>query len=113
MSPDIKCVFPGCDADSQHTHHVTYQPPVTKRLCRKHHEDITIINGQQARKSRSRYWRGAHYIRLSNKHRWWIWFQWTEGKLKPRRTKKALEWLKDWDQFDRGQIARPTLPGAP
>jgi hypothetical protein len=74
---------------ADHTHHVTYNPEVTKPLCRPHHEEITILNGQQARKVRHE---------LSNKHRWWIWFQWLEGKLKVRRTKKALEYIEEWDQ---------------
>jgi hypothetical protein len=93
----VSCSFPGCPDPAEHTHHITYDPSVTKPLCRKHHEDITIINGQQARKNRrKRNWRESQYLRLSNKHRWWIWFQWLNGTLKPRRTKKALEWLKDW-----------------
>jgi len=83
-----RCCFSGCAELADHTHHVTYSPEVTKPLCRKHHEGITILNGQQARKVRHG---------LSNKHRWWIWFQWVEGKLKPRRTRKALEYIEEWD----------------
>lgn len=56
-------------------------------MCRRHHEEITILNGQQARK--------VHH-QLSNKHRWRIWFQWREGKSKVRRTKKALEYIAEW-----------------
>jgi len=37
-------------APGRHEHHITYDPPVTKYLCIQHHEEITIINGQQARK---------------------------------------------------------------
>jgi hypothetical protein len=83
-----RCCYPNCGQYADHQHHVTYTPEVTKALCRAHHEDITIINGQQARK----YRRG-----LSNRHRWWIWFQWQEGKLKPRRTRKALDYIAVWD----------------
>jgi hypothetical protein len=83
----VHCAFPGCTGCAAHLHHITYEPSVTKRLCVEHHEEITIINGQQARKYRRP---------LSNKHRWWIWFQWTSGKLKPRRTRKALEYTGEW-----------------
>jgi len=82
-----RCAFPSCTDWGEHEHHITYDPPVTKRLCIRHHEEITIINGQQARKYRRS---------LSNKHRWWAWYQWTEGKLKPRRTRKALEYTEEW-----------------
>jgi hypothetical protein len=82
-----QCTFPGCTDSSAHKHHVTYEPEVIKPLCRQHHEEITILNGQQARK----YRRG-----LSNKQRWWIWHQWARGTLKVRRTRKALEYIEDW-----------------
>jgi hypothetical protein len=84
------CFFPGCARLAEHQHHIVYFPEeVKKPLCRPHHEEITILNGQQARKCRHE---------LSNSHRWWIWYQWLEGKLKPRRTAKALEYLEEWDQ---------------
>jgi hypothetical protein len=93
----MRCCFPECDQEAEHRHHVTYSPVVIKLLCRKHHEDITIINGQQSRKNRRRTGRyRSEYVYLSNKHRWWIWFQWLEGKLKPRRTEKALEYIENW-----------------
>jgi hypothetical protein len=78
-----------------HEHHVTYEPVVTKHLCVRHHEEITIINGQQARRIR---------ITLSNKHRWWIWFQWVEGKLKARRTQKALEYIEEWAAMPKPEV---------
>jgi hypothetical protein len=84
-----QCCYPGCSDYADHQHHVTYEPEAIKPLCRTHHEDITIINGQQSRK----YRRG-----LSNRHRWWIWFQWLDGKLKPRRTRKALDYIEEWDR---------------
>jgi hypothetical protein len=87
-TPD-RCCFPNCTEFADHTHHITYNPEVTKPLCRPHHEEITILNGQQARKVRHE---------LSNKHRWWIWYQWLDGKLRIRRTKKALEYIEEWDQ---------------
>ena len=83
------CSYRGCDKFGVHNHHVTYDPEVIKPLCRFHHEEITIINGQQARKYRRE---------LSNKQRWWIWFQWNDGKLKARRTRKALEYIQEWDR---------------
>ncbi len=48
-----------------------------------------MLNGAQGRKVRHS---------LSNQHRWWIWFRWTQGKLKPRRTKKALRYIEHWDE---------------
>lgn len=82
------CSFPGCIKFSHDDHHITYEPEVIKPLCRKHHEDITIINRAQAGKIKAP---------LSNRHRWWIWRQWIEGKLKPRRTRGALAYVSKWD----------------
>ncbi len=83
-----RCAFPGCGEWADHEHHITYNPEVKKHLCFAHHEEITILNGQQARKYRTP---------LSNKFRWWIWYAWTRGELKVRRrTRKALEWTEDW-----------------
>jgi hypothetical protein len=87
MPEPLRCSFPSCADWGEHDHHITYEPPVTKRLCVRHHEEITIINGQQARKYRRS---------LSNNHRWWIWYQWIQGKLKARRTRKALEYTGEW-----------------
>ena len=84
----IPCCYPDCPNRGEHQHHITYHPEVVKPLCRIHHEEITIINGQQARKYRRE---------LSNKQRWWIWYQWTGGKLKPRRTRKAQEYIEEWN----------------
>jgi hypothetical protein len=89
-TPD-RCCFPGCTDLADHTHHITYNPEIKKPLCRPHHEEITILNGQHARRIRHG---------LSNKHRWWIWYQWLENKLRVRRTKKALEYIGDWDRKD-------------
>jgi hypothetical protein len=98
-----RCFFPGCGKFPDHNHHIVYFPDeVKKPLCRSHHEEITIINGQQARK----YQHG-----LSNNHRWWIWHQWLEGKLKPRRTRKALEYIEEWDRSEASQTEpRTTMP---
>lgn len=84
----LRCSFPGCKNFADHTHHVVYDPDVTKPLCRKHHEDITIINGIQGRKYRRS---------LSRKQRFFIWYGFLEGRFKPKRTKKALEYLQEWD----------------
>lgn len=81
-----RCAFPGCKEFATERHHITYEPEVVKNLCAKHHDEITIVNGQQARKYKTP---------LSNKHRWWIWYQWLEGGLKPRRTQKALEYIDE------------------
>lgn len=83
---NIRCVFPGCKDVGLHRHHITYDPDVIVTLCERHHEDITIVNGQQARK----------YKRpLTDRWRWWIWHQWLEGNLKPRRTAKAMDYIED------------------
>jgi hypothetical protein len=84
------CFFPGCTRLADHRHHVVYFPEeVVKPLCNPHHKEITMLNGLQARKCRHE---------LSNSHRWWIWYQWIEGRLKQRRTAKALEYVEAWDQ---------------
>jgi hypothetical protein len=78
------CRFLQCKNAGISDHHITYEPEVVVNLCVEHHEQITIINGQQARK-----YRGV----LSNSHRWCIFNQWLQGKLKPRRTEKAMEYI--------------------
>lgn len=90
------CYFPDCESRADHTHHVYYEGPrhpygLQVRLCFKHHEDITIINGIQARKKKP-------YRKLSQERRWEIWKAWLAGDLKPRRTKKAMAWVGKWQQ---------------
>lgn len=100
--PESKCDYPNCETIPDHTHHITYEPELTVRLCRKHHEDITIINGAKARATRSGWnWRFTPYRKLTNWEREYIYEGWKAGTFRPKRTKKALEWLKDWDKFDR------------
>ncbi len=92
-----RCSFPGCTAFGDHDHHITYEPPVIKALCRKHHEDITIINGAQSRRCGT----------LRNNQRWAIWFKWRAGELKPRRTKLAMDWIQAWDmKTDQNTLSR-------
>src|SRR5229473_6183576 len=89
VSP-LLCSFPGCQRFAEHRHHIVYYPDeVIKPLCRPHHEEITILNGQHGRRFRHQ---------LSNKHRWYIWYQWTAGNMKVRRTRKAQEYLSEWDR---------------
>lgn len=83
-----RCCYPTCQEFARHDHHVTYDPEVIKPLCKDHHKEITMLNGIHARKIRGS---------LSNRYRWWIWYQWLEGKLKPRRTRKAREYVDGWD----------------
>lgn len=83
----LRCSFPGCSEFADHHHHVVYDPDVIKPLCRKHHEDITIINGIHGRKYRQR---------LSRKQRFFVWYRFLDRTFKPRRTKKALEYLEEW-----------------
>jgi hypothetical protein len=82
----MNCQFQNCSESRVQQHHVTYYPPVIKYLCAKHHEDITIVNGQQARRCKSP---------LTNSQRWAIWYKWLSGDLKPRRTEKALEYIDE------------------
>jgi hypothetical protein len=103
VTPPPRCAFPGCGEWGDHQHHITYDPPVIKWLCIGHHEQITILNGQQARKYR---------VPLSNRFRWRIWFQWTQGKMKVRRTQKALEWTEYW-QRPVVQLEYPRTPEVP
>jgi hypothetical protein len=84
-----ECCFPCCFSRAEHQHHVTYDPEVIKPLCREHHEEITIINGAKARRQRHA---------LSNKQRWFLWYKWQEMEIRPRRTKKALEYIEPWDR---------------
>jgi hypothetical protein len=91
MLPEpTRCSFTGCTEFGGHQHHITYDPEWKEPLCESHHKEITHLNAIQSRK--------YHYIKLSNRFRRWIWFQWIEGKLKPRRTRKAQEWTDDWNR---------------
>lgn len=83
-----RCVFPGCTRRGDHRHHIVYFPErVVKILCREHHAEITMLNGIHARRVRHQ---------LATNHRWWLWYQWIAGNLKPRRTRKALEYVEEW-----------------
>ena len=82
----VKCTYPGCPDWATHRHHIVYNPDVIKPLCAHHHQQITNLNGIQARK--------CHH-RLRPEHRWKIWYLWLEGKLKPRNTRRCREW---WDR---------------
>ena len=90
-----RCAFPGCPEWGDHKHHIVYRPePVIRRLCFRHHEEITHLNGQQSRK--------YGWIVLSNTFRWRIWHRWLRGELKPRRTRKALEYTESWKRAGDG-----------
>src|SRR5579863_2371127 len=84
---NYRCAFPGCKADGNERHHITYEPEVTAWLCHKHHQEITDINGVEARKYRHG---------LSNRHRWFLWHQWREGKRKARRSHPTRAWNVGW-----------------
>jgi hypothetical protein len=98
-----RCEFPGCTRHGDHRHHIVYRPEeVVRRLCCEHHAEITMLNGIHGRRVRHQ---------LSNDHRWWIWRQWTGGKLKPRRTRKALEYIQEWGRKPDSPLAvGPRLP---
>lgn len=107
MDPFAVCEFPDCKTPPVHMHHIVYDEydedgkEWTVPLCRKHHEDITIINGAKARATRSGWnWRYQQYRKLTNWERWEIYDGWIMGRFKPKRTKKALAYLKNWDRFD-------------
>src|SRR5215475_2927846 len=96
------CRYPDCEKISEHHHHIlgreSPNSPIAM-LCRPHHEEITMLNGIQARK----YHRG-----LTERWRWRIWYRWLAGEMKPRRTKRALEYIKSWDDYK-----NPPVPEAP
>ncbi len=66
-------------------HHVTYEPEVIRDLCRRHHEDITIVNTNRAEQTRRK---------LTNAERWELWNGWLAGKIQPVRTPNALAWIE-------------------
>jgi len=100
ISECLQCAFPGCRVLAMHSHHIVYEPqPIVKKLCEEHHHQITIINGQQARRIRHT---------LSTKHRWWIWYGFIEGRLKPRRTAKAMEYIEEMKALPK-PILRPSV----
>lgn len=63
------CAVPGCKEWPVEIHHITYKPSKTAPLCRIHHEEITRINGEQARGP------------LSNRQRLSIWRKFLRGEL--------------------------------
>lgn len=92
-----KCIYPDCKDDADHEHHIfgsdNFDPEKRKKtewLCKRHHEDITILNGKEGRRVRHS---------LSDRHREFIWDKWINGEMKPRRTKKALEYVRDWNKM--------------
>lgn len=82
-----RCKFPGCPNAGSEGHHVTYEPPVIFPLCKGCHRDITVVNVNAGAKQRRQ---------LTNKQRWFLWFQWTQGKLKPVYDENADRWLATW-----------------
>jgi hypothetical protein len=79
------CEFPGCKEIGNERHHIVYDPGEIAFLCTKHHEDITIINGAKGR-------RGSGG--LSRAHRYYIWRGFLKGEIRPRRTRKAMEYIE-------------------
>lgn len=82
--PTGRCVKPGCREPGTELHHITYDPPKTVRLCRKHHSEITAINGVESRK--------FHRLKLSERHRRFLYYRWLEGKRKPRQSHLTRAW---------------------
>jgi len=81
------CVKPGCERRAEHPHHVTYRPPCVVLLCSDCHREITVVNINEAERTRQR---------LSNRHRWWAYGQWLRGELRPVMTANAERWLRSW-----------------
>jgi hypothetical protein len=79
----IRCVVTGCEEEGIERHHVTYNDPVIRVLCSKHHLQITAINSHTARKQ--------HHA-LSDKQRWFLWFKFKEGLIKTRITHLDRQW---------------------
>jgi hypothetical protein len=60
---------PGCSTLPIEWHHITYRPEKKVPLCRVHHDQITRINGEQAKGP------------LSNRQRQTIWRKFLTGEL--------------------------------
>lgn len=83
----MKCKFLGCEeTENLEGHHVIYPDGPLAFLCAKHHLWLTAINSHQARKQKKA---------LTEKQRWYLFYNFIEGKLKkPRITKLDREWMK-------------------
>ena len=81
------CQFPKCPIQARHTHHLTYSPSVTTRLCKNHHKMITIVNCNAAQ---------AFGRKLSNRERLTLWTDWIEGKVAPVYSAQAMAWVEKW-----------------
>lgn len=82
------CSFPLCQERGSHPHHITYSPPVVKKLCPLHHREITAININESDRVGGK---------LSNRHRFWAFGAWLRGELHPQWTPHVEEWLSSWE----------------
>lgn len=91
------CVFPKCPNKRDHKHHIIYDPPMIVGLCYAHHEDITIVNTNEAFKKRRK---------LTSDERVEIWEAWLRGELVPEMTPWAAAWIGRWEK----RRSRPKVP---
>src|SRR5579859_4292324 len=90
------CPVKGCTRPATEQHHILYEyhdgGPVTKALCQEHYSWITR---RQSHASKRRY-------ALTEKQRWYFWFELIEGRMKrPRQTRLDSEWSGDTIRFGR------------
>ena len=86
-----RCPVKGCKQAATEDHHILYDHhqggPVIRGLCCEHHAWITRCQSHAARKQ---------HKELSQKQRWFFWFELVEGRMKrPRRTHLDTEWTED------------------
>ncbi len=85
-----RCPVKGCQQAATEEQQILYnwhqRGPVTKRPCSDHHGWITRRQAHARRKQRSD---------LSEKQRWFFWYELIEGRMKrPRATSLDIEWSK-------------------
>jgi len=87
----MKCAFLGCEeTENLELHHIVYPDGPTACFCPDHHLQLTVINSHKARKQRSG---------LSRKQRWYLYYNFIEGKLKkPRITRLDRMWAKGYSR---------------
>ena len=82
------CPVRACNQAAVENHHILYDQdqggPVIRGLCTEHHAWITRRQSHAARKQ---------HRELSEKQRWFFWFELVEGRMKrPRRTRLDSGW---------------------
>lgn len=85
------CNFPNCIESKTDMHHVTYTPPRTIPLCRKHHTEITDINTSESLRTG----------KLSSERRSEIFEKWIAGRYE---VILGISWMHE-NSWVKGHIA--------